>query len=272
MAHIQPEQTAAIGRGVTPPQSERVRSSLKNAEEASRHPGSLLAESAWLMSIKKPKKTSPALGSPFPGRDFFLYTTNWNAHSIASAEERVFVRTHRNRTGSRLCAKSAVPLFQGSNVILVLAGQKGTRILQIMNERNDNELLRRSILHEQQLIAPDTLSVQALPHKLTSLMVHNQETRITLQLFHKFQNGLMQTTRRARLAQHVVEVRNRVFQAAQSGSGKANPKSHRLPGFPRGRSEHQPCRRALRRHSPLEPSCAGTRSWTTRGVHNPRAS
>lgn len=271
MAHIQPEQTAAIGRGVTPPQSERVRSSLKNAEEASRHPGSLLAESDWLMSIKKPRKTSPALGSPFPGRDF-LYTTNWNAHSIASAEERVFVRTHRNRTGSRLCAKSAVPLFQRSSVILVLAGQKGTRILQIMNERNDNELLRRSILHEQQLIAPDTLSVQALPHKLTSLMVHNQETRITLQLFHKFQNGLMQTTCRARLAQHVVEVRNRVFQAAQSGSGKANPKSHRLPGFPRGRSEHQPCRRALRRHSPLEPSCAGTRSWTTRGVHNPRAS
>lgn len=51
MAHIQPEQTAAIGRGVTPPQSERVRSSLKNAEEASRHPGNLLAESAWLMSI-----------------------------------------------------------------------------------------------------------------------------------------------------------------------------------------------------------------------------
>lgn len=272
MAQVKPKQTATIGRGVTPPRTERARSSIKNAEEAPRHPGSLLAESAWLMSIKKPGKTSPALGSPFLGRDSLLYTTNRNAHSIANAEERALGIISQNRAGRHLCTKNATPLFQRSNVILVLAGQKGTRILQIMNERNNNELLRRSILHEQKLIAPDTLSVQALPHKLTSLMVHNQKTRITLQLFHKFQNGLMQTTCRARLAQHVVEVRNRVFQAAQSGSGKANPKSHMLPGFPRGRSEHQPCRRALRRHSPLEPSCAGTRSWTTRGVHNPRAS
>lgn len=272
MAENQPEQTVTIDCGVTPPRAERVRSSINNDEEAPRHPGSLLVESAWLMSIKKPRKTSPALGSPFLGRDFLLYTTNRNAHSIANAEERALGIISQNRTGRHLCTKNATPLFQRSNVILVLAGQKGTRILQIMNERNNNELLRRSILHEQKLIAPDTLSVQALPHKLTSLMVHNQETRITLQLFHKFQNGLMQTTCRARLAQHVVEVRNRVFQAAQSGSGEANPKSHILPGFPRGRSEHQPCRRALRRHSPLEPSCAGTRSWTARGVHNPRAS
>lgn len=272
MAQVKPKQTATIDCGVTPPRAERVRSSINNDAEAPRHPGSLLVESAWLMSIKKPRKTSPALGSPFLGRDFLLYTTNRNTRSIAIDEEHVLGIISQNRAGHHLCTKTATPLFQRSNVILVLAGQKGTRILQIMNERNDNELLRRSILHEQKLIAPDTLSVQALPHKLTSLMVHNQETRITLQLFHKFQNGLMQTTCRARLAQHVVEVRNRVFQAAQSGSGKANPKSHVLLGFPRGRSEHQPCRRALRRHSPLEPSCAGTRSWTARGVHNPRAS
>lgn len=272
MDQIKPEQTAAIGRGATPPRAERVRSSIKNTEGAPRHLGSPLAESAWLMSIKKPRKTSPALGSPFLRRDYFLYTTNRSAHSIANAEEHAHGIISQNRAGRHLCTKNATPLFQRSNVILVLAGQKGTRILQIMNERNDNELLRRSILHEQQLIAPDTLSVQALPHKLTSLMVHNQETRITLQLFHKFQNGLMQTTCRARLAQHVVEVRNRVFQAAQSGSGKANPKSHVLLGFPRGRNEHQLCRRALRRHSPLEPSHAGTRSWTARGVHNPRSS
>ncbi len=203
MAHIQPEQTATIGCGVTPPRAERARSSIKNAEEAPRHLSSLLAESAWLMSIKKPGKTSPALGSPFLRRDSLLYTTNRNAHSIANAEEHALGIISQNRAGRHLCTKNATPLFQRSNVILVL---------------------------------------------------------------------IMQTTCRARLAQHVVEVRNRVFQTAQSGSGKANPKSHMLPGFPRGRSEHQPCRRALRRHSPLEPSCAGTRSWTARGVHNPRAS
>ena len=190
MAQVKPKQTATIGRGATPPRAERARSSIKNAEDASRHLGSLLAESAWLMSIKKPGKTSPALGSRFLRRDFLLYTTNRNAHSIASAEEHALGIISQNRAGRHLCTKNATPLFQRSNVILVLAGQ----------------------------------------------------------------------------------VRNRVFQAAQSGSGKANPKSHRLPGFPRGRSEHQPCRRALRRHSPLEPSCAGTRSWTARGVHNPRAS
>lgn len=73
MAHIQPEQTAAIGRGVTPPQSERVRSSLKNAEEASRHPGSLLAESDWLMSIKKAEENVPGTWKPLPWKRLLIY-------------------------------------------------------------------------------------------------------------------------------------------------------------------------------------------------------
>lgn len=89
MAQIKPEPTAAISRGVTPPRDERVRSSLKNAEEASRHLDGLHAESACLMPIKKPRKTSPALGSPYLRRDYFFYTTNLNAHSIANAAARI---------------------------------------------------------------------------------------------------------------------------------------------------------------------------------------
>lgn len=94
MAQVKPKQTATIGRGVTPPRAERARSSIKNAEEAPRHPSSLLAESAWLMSIKKPGKTSPALGSPFYKRDYYLYTTNRNVESILSKLEHMFYTNH----------------------------------------------------------------------------------------------------------------------------------------------------------------------------------
>lgn len=73
----------------TPLRAEQDRSSIENAEEAPRYPGSLLPENAWLMSIKKPRKTSPALGSPFYKRDYYLYTTNRNAHSIATDEEHI---------------------------------------------------------------------------------------------------------------------------------------------------------------------------------------
>ena len=93
MAQIKPEPTAAIGREVTPPRAERVRSSIKNAEEAPRHLDSLLAESVWLMS-KKPGKTSPALGSPFYKRDYYLYTTNRNVESILSKLEHMFYTNH----------------------------------------------------------------------------------------------------------------------------------------------------------------------------------
>ena len=89
MAQIKPEPTATISREATPLRSEQVCSSKNNAEEAPRHLGSLLTESACLMSIKKPRKTSPALGSPFLRRDSLLYTTNRSAHSIATDEAHV---------------------------------------------------------------------------------------------------------------------------------------------------------------------------------------
>ena len=44
--------------------------------------------------IKKPGKTSPALGSPFYKRDYYLYTTNRNVESILSRLEHMFYTNH----------------------------------------------------------------------------------------------------------------------------------------------------------------------------------
>lgn len=46
------------------------------------------------LPIKKPGKTSPALGSPFYKRDYYLYTTNRNVESILSRLEHMFYTNH----------------------------------------------------------------------------------------------------------------------------------------------------------------------------------